>query len=346
MGKKIQLSCFDISLKASNYHLVKFIPSEKDYTINLVETRSGVPHPTTGVLPAFFTLKWSKGIGKPNLDIEIAKPTKFNVSITICNYILDVQKKILAILRMTYKDGNSEKQNPQVPTKEPIDVKTQLKTQKSIENYSKFKQIKEQLHGISVFHIKMSQIVFAIRTEVGNELTLSVAKIKDHLNVSNRPERITNVISIESITFGITTNGISRLVLNPWTVSIEVCLFWESWQSIDSNPQIQISAESDCVMLDISPEQLQCIELIQKEIKEFTANLSSDPSNVEDTIEDVTPKVPPSDKEQHYKDDLRAGAFHFVDSASNNIDELPLPYQVMSTVNYIKWIVNFIRICR
>ncbi|KAL3269016.1 hypothetical protein HHI36_008100 [Cryptolaemus montrouzieri] len=37
----------------------------------------------------------------------------------------------------------------------------------------------------------------------------------------------------------------------------------------------------------------------------------------------------PQDSEQHYKDDLRAGAFQFVDSTTNNIDEMPLPYQVM-----------------
>lgn len=35
-------------------------------------------------------------------------------------------------------------------------------------------------------------------------------------------------------------------------------------------------------------------------------------------------------QEQHYKDDLRAGAFQFTDaSTGGNIEELPLPYQVV-----------------
>ncbi|KAI4462018.1 vacuolar protein sorting-associated protein 13b [Holotrichia oblita] len=211
LGKKVQISCFDISFKVSNFNTIKSIPTEKNYVLNLIETRSGPPNPTTGVPPAFFTLKWSKGIGKPNLDIEIAKPTKFNISVSAW----------------------------------------------------------------------------------------------------------------------VTTHGIPRLLLNPWTISVEVCLFWESWQSIDSDPQIQISAESDCIMLDISPEQLKCIELMQKEITEFVDNISPGGSKFKEPVIDVPPKMPPSDKEQHYKDDLRAGAFHFVDSTSNNIDELPLPYQVM-----------------
>ncbi|KRT78504.1 hypothetical protein AMK59_7595, partial [Oryctes borbonicus] len=241
---------------------------------------------------------------------------------------LDVHKKVTKIIESETADSSSEKSKAtKAALNKSIQAKT-LKTQKSIDNYSKFKQIKEKLYGISVFNVKMSQLVFSMRTDDGNELTLSVGKIKNHLNISNRPERISNVICVDSITLGIITNGVSRLLLNPWTVSTEVCLFWESWQSIDSDPQIQISAESDCIMLDISPEHLKCIELIQKEVFEFAANFSG-ANKTEELVGESPTKIPSSDKEQHYKDDLRAGAFHFVDSTSNNIDELPLPYQVM-----------------
>lgn len=37
---------------------------------------------------------------------------------------------------------------------------------------------------------------------------------------------------------------------------------------------------------------------------------------------------PSSTQEQHYQDDLRAGAFQFVDAATKD-DDLPLPYQVV-----------------
>lgn len=80
-------------------------------------------------------------------------------------------------------------------------------------------------------------------------------------------------------------------------------------------------------MIDISPEQLKCLDVVINEIHEF--NSSSNDEELEESVsstESLGRKF--SDKEQHYKDDLRAGAFQFVDAASENADELPLPYQV------------------
>lgn len=87
--------------------------------------------------------------------------------------------------------------------------------------------------------------------------------------------------------------------------------------------QVQITAESDCILLDITATQLRCVNTVLKDLQDFLALLP----NVSNPPEVNAEK--PADKDQHYKDDLRAGAFQFVDSSTDNADEMPLPYQVM-----------------
>ena len=89
--------------------------------------------------------------------------------------------------------------------------------------------------------------------------------------------------------------------------------------------QVQLTAESDSVLIDIGPEHLHTLEFILSEYKPF---LQSFHSNVENSSEKIT--TPSADQDQHYRDDLRAGAFQFVDANSvSSREDLPLPYQVV-----------------
>lgn len=97
LGQKVQISCFDLSLKISGpeYPASSQIPTEDDFPVDLIETRSGVPDANTGILPAFFTMKFSKVIGKSStLDIEISKPIKIICSLTKWSYLLTVKDKV------------------------------------------------------------------------------------------------------------------------------------------------------------------------------------------------------------------------------------------------------------
>lgn len=205
-------------------------------------------------------------------------------------------------------------------------------TKRQREQYTNFDTIKRQLSGISNLNIKLAQTVFLFKmNHGGEEVHLCFARLKSHLYICNRPERLTNVATLESLTLTVNSDGYQRLLLNPWTISLEVCLFWESWQLHDSNPQIHVTGESDCFVLDISPEQIKCVELLVGELNEFLAsNFLSDDDDDDDkqSCNDTINTFIVEQKDQYYKDDLRAGAFQFVDAATSNADELPLPYQV------------------
>lgn len=156
---------------------------------------------------------------------------------------------------------------------------------------------------------------------------MGTEKIKSQLSLSTRPEKLNLICSLHCITLTIAKENFRKVLLNPWTISLDVSLFWEAWQSPDSNPQIQVTAESDCIVIDISPEHINYVEVVTKEITEFFSTLPLDEQVSHDSGAELVTKRS-VEKDQHYKDDLRAGAFQFVDASSENSAELPLPYQV------------------
>lgn len=304
-----------------NHQLVNTLPTEKDFVVNLLETRSGEPHKDTGILPAFFTLKWTKGVGNlGTLEAEVAKPTKILCSIERWKYLLKVYEKLIGSFSFRIKN----KSNQEIATINEHEISE--KASKHGEHYEKFKKIKSYLFGVSAINFKFAQIVLTFKSDHGIEVNLAIEKLKNSLSVSSRPERILNLLNFECMTLGLTNDGGTRLLLNPWSATAEIYLFWESWQERNSDPQVQISIESDSIMIDISPEQIKSVELILKEFSDLMPNLLATATT---TKKKITKDIYDNDKDQYYKDDLRAGAFQFVDSTTNNVEELPLPYQVM-----------------
>lgn len=97
LARKIQITCFDLKFKVgvTEHQPIGDIPYEDDYEVCLLDTRSGYPASNTGIFPAFFTLKYDKGLTKSaTLDIEIAKPTKIVFSASIWAFLLSVRDKV------------------------------------------------------------------------------------------------------------------------------------------------------------------------------------------------------------------------------------------------------------
>lgn len=336
LSRTIQLSFFKVDIRISDMKRsgLKTVPCEADFTINLLETKSGEPNPDTGILPALFTAKWVRGLGKPSLlDVNIAKPVKVFFSMARWNQLMQIKDRVLENLKSPLDDTVSLFDRVLLVTNmsRKFEAPPQQKIARTAkEQFSTFTTVSNRLGGVSSLNVKLAQVVFVFNLNRGSEVNLSIGKFKSHLSLCNRPERLTNVAVLESLTLGVKIDGFRKLVLNPWTVSIEVCLFWETWQPMESNPQVQIMVESDCFIVDISPEQTKCVEMLLQELQEFIITNTEDSDGIRSPTENnLFASFPPSERDQHYKDDLRAGAFQFVDTTTNNSDELPLPYQVM-----------------
>ncbi|KAG5888478.1 hypothetical protein JTB14_022106 [Gonioctena quinquepunctata] len=316
LGRRLNISCFDLyfKIRGPEYTPIDHIPTEDDYPVGLLETRSGVPDPNTGILPAFFTVRYFKGPGKnATLDIEISKPTKVLFSASICNYLTNVKDKVMESFKGDQKNLNIIAESVAKSTASPSLISPIPYAKSKIgDTYNKFRNIRDLLGGINNINFKFNQIILSVKSDSGHEVNFGIDKHTTALILSSRPEKLSINTKLSSLTLTVVNENYRKLLLNPWTLSIDVSVFWESWQSLDSDPQIQISAESDCIILDISPEHIKCVEMVVKDINElFTSSRKG------------------SQKDQHYKDDLRAGAFQFVDANTDNSDEQPLAYQVM-----------------
>lgn len=336
LTRKIQLSCFNVSIKIreETYNAIRVLPTEAHFPVPIIETRPGTPSADTGISPAFFTTKWVKSLGKPpSVNINIAKPTKILCSLYRWSYILSVKDRVIYSFHQTFKDPQyqlSRKFSQLMAMKQPSANKGMSWVPQKQDFHSKFKRIKDGLYNIHNLNIKLAQIVFVLKSTDGSEINFNFGNLRSHLSISNRPERVTNVINLEYLTLGIIMSERKKLLLNPWTFSIEICLFWEPWQNNNNDPQIQISVDSDNLVLDVSPDHIKCIEKIALELKQLVATYTIINSYQGESVVRELSNLTSTEKDhQYYKDDLRAGAFQFVDSATNNADELPLPYQVM-----------------
>lgn len=321
LGNKINFSCFDFGIKISGpeYKPTSWIPTINDYPLNLLETKAGTPDPETGIPPAFLTLKYGKAIGKtPSLNVEFDRPIKITYCLVQWSYLLCVKSRIVNITKDSYKNLTTV-----ATTQTGNTSHASSSTSTNPENYSKYKKIKSQLFDLNNINVKFAQFVFEIKSDIGPEMILSIAKFDSCLTLSNRPERITNVINLENITITTNVNNSKKILLNPWSCNFDVCLFWECWQNINSDPQIQLAVGSDNFVLDLGPEQLKTIDCIVKECRDVMNVLNKPTSSVEMKTDTFSPE-----RDQHYKDDLRAGAFQFIDATGCEY-ELPLPYQVM-----------------
>ncbi|XP_076678481.1 vacuolar protein sorting 13B isoform X2 [Andrena cerasifolii] len=300
-SQKIQVSCFDMTMalgEKENQVLVS-IPTEKDFRVFMIETKNGDLHPDTGIPPSFVTMKYEKTLGKnPQFSVDMGRPTKIYFSLSRLSQIYVMQNKILSCYMNQYES----------PTEQFDDAKAP----------SVAKPRKINLPDLS---ISTKQVVLSLKTDSSAEIIISLASLSGSISSLLRPDRIYSNSSIDSFIVSAILNGNIKVLLNPWCCNITVCLLWEPWQNADSIPQVQIQADSDSLYFDFGPEQIKIIKNVMEDCQLLLNEMKASPSKCKDNEKQIVLST-----EQHYKDDLKAGAFQFV---NGNADELPFPYQVV-----------------
>lgn len=197
---------------------------------------------------------------------------------------------------------------------------TQVSTKDTADPQNLAAPIKSKKFNVPDLHLSTKQIVLSLKTDTGAEIIISLASLNGNLSTLVRPDRIYSSLSIDSFIISAILNGNIKVLLNPWCCNITTCLLWESSYNNEVIPQIQIQADSESLYLDFGPDQIKIIKMVMRDcqllLSEFSSLSASESKNEKQIILST---------EQHYKDDLKAGAFQFVDGTA---DELPFPYQV------------------
>ena len=304
--QKVQVSCFDITMALGdkdNQELIS-IPREKDFKVFMIETKNGDLHPDTGIPPSFVTMKYEKTIGKnPQFLIDVGRPTKIYFSLSRLNQIYIIKNKILSCFMKQYEIMLEQG-----------------------DNVKKSSAMKSKKINWPDMNICTKQIVVSLKTDSGAEIIASLASLSGNISSLLRPDRIYSNTSVDSFIISAILNENMKVLLNPWCCNITICLLWETWLNVESIPQIQVQADSDSLYLDFGPEQMKIIKNVMEDVQLLLNELTRSSSTCKTNEKQIVLST-----EQHYKDDLKAGAFQFV---NGNADELPFPYQV-----------NFIVIC-
>lgn len=190
-------------------------------------------------------------------------------------------------------------------------------------------------------NISTKQLVLSLKTDSGAEIITSLSSLSGNISSLLRPDRIYSNTSVDSFIISVILNENIKVLLNPWCCNITICLLWETWQNIDSIPQVQIQADSDSLYLDFGPEQIKIIKNVMEDCQLLLSELTTSSSKCKDNEKQIVLST-----EQHYQDDLKAGAFQFV---NGNADELPFPYQVslpiFASLTQIWRKTNFLKYC-
>ena len=328
--QKINMSCFDFIIKSSEcqYSYIDHLPSQKDFKMYLLETKTGICDPITGIPPAFVTLKCTKSFRKsPVVDIDLGRPIRINYSSDKLEHLIFIKNLITetyheAVQRLLINLPGYKRQDDDKIVQPHRNI-----IHNSDDNFIKFKSLKIIFHDVSNISLKISQIVIILKTKTRFEMIFSFDKMENYLAFLSRPERVVNTTILKNFSIGTSVEESLHLLLQPSSCVIKTFVFWESWQMFDSDPQVQMIIDSDCIKVDIGPEQMKCVESVVNEVQEQLLNYSSLEAEYND--DESILKLPiNTERDQYYKDDLRAGAFQFVE-ATGNENELPLPYQVM-----------------
>ncbi|KAL6262831.1 hypothetical protein P5V15_005621 [Pogonomyrmex californicus] len=306
LSKKIQVSCFDITIALGDTQNLNTIPTEKDFKIYMIETKHGDPHPDTGIPPSFVTIKSEMILSKNRqFFIEMGRPTKVHLSLSRLNQLYEIRNKVLSC----FIDDDL--------TQVPVEKKDIF----HIDSQNLTAPTRARKFCVPDLHLNTRQIVLSLKTDTGAEIIISLASLNGNVSTLVRPDRIYSNLSIDSFIISAILNGNIKVLLNPWCCNVITCLLWESSYNSETIPQIQIQADSESLYLDFGPDQIKIMKMVMQDcqllLTEFTSLSTSENKNEKQIV---------LSNEQHYKDDLKAGAFQFVDGTA---DELPFPYQVV-----------------
>lgn len=191
------------------------------------------------------------------------------------------------------------------------------------------------IQSLKLKFLDSTKISFSItQLEIGynhserHSLSMIVSHLSTNCLVQSRPERVTVELQIK----GVALKTDELVLLHPTHLQLTTILTKEFWQR---NPVITVSGGFNYLQVDIGPKNLICLREIAKSLNNNSSTIQTEKLPVDrckkaifqnDLISMDTPKPCIDVKEEFYQDDLRAGAFQFVEIATDR--HLPLSYQI------------------
>ncbi|XP_069969328.1 intermembrane lipid transfer protein VPS13B isoform X2 [Bactrocera oleae] len=295
------------------------------FPIEFIDTRPGELGPT-GIPPPLVTVR--KHITKQKLietDVEIARP----IIVTLQEqqtFVLLQNSLILyqTILRSGYL-------NP--------------RALRVVQSASKIMLMRNHFYDCDRLHVKLDKVMLLIKQARDYEGKLVCADM--HLSVTflQRPEKAVLKASVGSLHLQVG----EKIFLHPVAIRSSFTFVSEPWFYL---PLVNGTVKFDVLHVDVDVSGLKELQRIQQGLERLSVRLNDEWTNflrnrppmgepTEVLVDNMVQLKPPSFKEflksrnvsmkrlsreEFYQDDLRAGAFQFVEMSTDTF--LPLPYQI------------------
>lgn len=300
---------FEKSVNLSLHDLFVMHGMEKIFS-----TRDGAAD-SSGIKPSLIRIKLSeKAIKSTDCDVLIKRPVSTEFS----------HEKMMKIFRLVeLLQENLIVKRSQNPLQLPVNKKVR-----------KFDVIKSNFQNIRTFSLSTNQFVFNVKSH-DYDFKLALSELKGKFKVFDRPEKIE--ASCEIVHLLILNR--SKMVLHPLSLQVKVKITQEYWKK---DPMMHVNLNSNFVRLDFSWDVLRDIQMCRKMFEEVL-NRRRNEKKIVESSDVANVNLIPIPLEaftntfqstiEHFQDDLRSGAFQFVETSS--MRDLPLPYQIQIIDNEV-----------
>lgn len=304
---------------------------------------------TSGIKPSLLRVKFSE---KSTVDVTVKRPI-------LMEFSHEKLEKILKLLELLEVHGVFKGKKPSesvvdeklpeatkhvnLPSNVSKDARKHSKDVKNTpsvplnKKLRKFDVIKSKLRDIKALSVLTTQIVVNIASN-GYNFKLALSDFKGKLRAFDRPEKIEVSTEINNLMF----KNHEKFILHPLTLQAKVKVAQEYWKT---DPMMHVNIEANFIRLDFNLDLLNDFKSLQFSLQEV---LDRRKINTEAQNPPTLPRrfiFPPTSFKnsihstvEHFQDDLRSGAFQFIESAS--LRDLPLPYQIQiidNDVGVICW---------
>lgn len=320
-----QMSVFDMSIRCGiDKHTVSTTQmSARSFPQLVMETKNGEAHPVTGIPPSLLTTKCTFSPCKlPKIEVDIERPVRVSCSVDIIEFLYQIKHLTLTAVADCYDSFMPEEKLCDAGSQDTLI--NSVPSRRGAHAYS-------VLTHFSNISLNTKQLVLSavIKKTSDGEVSVSFGTFSGCVSSTMTLQQTASAsLRFNNVTVSTrTSNNQLKLLLHPWTFTVDIVMSWDSWIALSDPPLLRISVESDILAVDISPYQLECLTNFWTEYSKY---LMRDKNT--ETDEEITPRKSSTDsyasEEQHYRDDLQAGAFQFVDSVGAR-EDLPLTYQVV-----------------
>ncbi|XP_063704154.1 intermembrane lipid transfer protein VPS13B [Culicoides brevitarsis] len=311
--KSVKISLLDLRITLGLEAGTKKKPSQ---SISLLETRSGETDHTGAFLP-FFEFRHVTSLTKADeVHVKVGRPLKVKISHLTLEKLLDLQFTVQNSLE---KGVQQRKKVIPVPAKRT----------------NAFKQVKNYLQDLNKLNFQVSQVLFELSDNKNYDFKLTCGGVQANLSLVERIERINFNAKVHSLI--LTANG--ETILHPLTLEAELSVSQESWKR---EPIVVLVVKSNFLQVDLHCHHQNEFILMQNALnrvfvryeemrEEVQKSIFEEEIEKESKVEFIPlqlslPEPKSRPKQENYEDDLRAGAFQFIETTS--LAELPLPYQI------------------